>query len=311
MADCVVALDVGGTSMKGALVDASRTVRFQRTYPTPVPDGPDAVVRAIGDALEEVSAQATGLGLNTPVAAGLVVPGVVDEVRGVAVNAANIGWHDAPLVQIVSERLGVPVALSHDVRGGGLAESTMGAAAGARNSLFLALGTGIAACCIVDGNTLSAGGYAGEAGHVVVEPGGEQCPCGQRGCLERVASAAAIARRYSQRSGTQVAGAAEVADRVRAGDEIAIQVWDEGVDALVRVLTMCVTMLGPEIVVLGGGLAEAQDLLMDPVRTALDKSLSFQRRPRVVRASLGDQAGCLGAALLAWRTVAVSRSGGA
>lgn len=309
MADCVVALDVGGTSMKGALVDAARTVRFQRTFPTPVPDGPDAVVQAIGDALAEVSAQAAGLGLNAPVAAGLVVPGVVDEVRGVAVNAANIGWHEVPLVQLVGDRLGVPVALSHDVRGGGLAESTMGAAAGARNSLFLALGTGIAACCIVDGHTLSAGGYAGEAGHVVVEPGGEQCPCGQRGCLERVASAAAIARRYSQRSGAQVAGAAEVADLVRAGDEIATQVWDEGVDALVRVLTMCVTMLGPEIVVLGGGLAEAQDLLMDPVRTALDKSLSFQRRPRVVRATLGDQAGCLGAALLAWRTVAVSQSG--
>jgi glucokinase len=302
--DCVAALDVGGTSMKGALVDADRAVRFQRTYPTPVSDGPDAVVRAIGDALADVSAQADGLDLNAPVAAGLVVPGVVDEVRGVAVSAANIGWHEVPLVPLMHDRLQLPVALSHDVRGGGLAEATMGAAAGARNSLFLALGTGIAACCIVDGATLSAGGYAGEAGHVVVEPGGEQCPCGQRGCLERVASAAAIARKYTQRSGTKVAGAAEVAERVRAGDEVAIQVWDEGVDALVRVLTMCVTMLGPEIVVLGGGLAEADDLLMDPVRTALDKSLTFQRHPRVVRATLGDQAGCLGAALLAWRTVA-------
>lgn len=303
MADCVVALDVGGTSMKGALVDASRTVRFQRTYPTPVADGPDAVVRAIGDAMADVAAQAASLGLNAPVAAGLVVPGTVDEAGGVAVNAANIGWHGVPLVSLMSSRLGVPVALSHDVRGGGLAESTMGAAAGARNSLFLALGTGIAACCIVDGNTLSASGYAGEAGHVVVEPGGEPCPCGQRGCLERVSSAAAIARRYSQRSGTSVAGAAEVAALVRAGDPVAVAVWDEAVEALVRVLTMCVTMLGPEIVVLGGGLAEAQDLLMDPVATALDKSLSFQRHPRVVRATLGDQAGCLGAALLAWRTV--------
>ncbi|MET9020542.1 ROK family protein [Actinopolymorpha sp. NPDC004070] len=296
---CVAALDVGGTSMKGALVDAERRVRARMSFPTPVADGPDAVVDQIGSALETLAARAPEIGLDAPVAAGLVVPGIVDEPRGVAVAAANIGWENAPLVAVLQDRLGIPVALGHDVRGGGLAERVLGAGAGARDTLFIALGTGIAASCIVDGRPLVAGGYAGEVGHVVVEPDGELCGCGGRGCLERVASAAAVARRYTARTGTLVSGAADVALRVREGDPDAQAVWDEAVAALVTVLHTAVTLLGPEVVIVGGGLAEAEDLLLDPLRRGLEDRLTFQRRPRLVRAALGDQAGCLGAALLA------------
>ena len=299
---CVLALDVGGTSMKGALVDSHHVVRIRQAFPTPVSDGVDAVVDQIGSAFETLAAQAPGIGLAPPVAAGLAVPGIVDETNGVAVVAANIGWRDAQLSAVLRERLGLPVALGHDVRAGGLAENVLGAASGARDMLFVALGTGIAASCIVDGRPLVAGGYAGEIGHIVVEPDGEPCGCGGRGCLERVASAAGIARRYSARTGTEVAGAADVAGRVRAGDPVARAVWDEAVAALVAVLHTSVTLLGPEVVVVGGGLAEAEDLLLGPLEAQLDKRLTFQRQPRMVRAALGDQAGCLGAALLAWRS---------
>ncbi|GAA2759218.1 ROK family protein [Actinopolymorpha rutila] len=305
---CVAALDVGGTSMKGALVDADRRVRARMSFPTPVADGPDAVVDQIGTALEALAARAPETGLDAPVAAGLVVPGIVDEARGVAVVAANIGWQDAPLVATLQDRLGIPVALGHDVRGGGLAEGVLGAGAGAQDVLFVALGTGIAASCIVDGRPLVAGGYAGEVGHVVVEPDGEPCGCGGRGCLERVASAAAVARRYTARTGTPVSGAADVALRVRDGDPDALAVWDEAVAALVTVLHTAVTLLGPEVVIIGGGLAEAEDLLLDPLRRGLEERLTFQRRPRLVRAALGDQAGCLGAALLAERTTPATLS---
>ncbi|WP_020574303.1 ROK family protein [Actinopolymorpha alba] len=297
----VVALDVGGTSMKGAVVDAGHTVRARRSFPTPVADGPDAVIDQIGTAFEALTSEAVGLGLAAPSAAGLVVPGIVDEERGVAVVAANVGWRDAPLASVLGARLGIPVALGHDVRAGGLAENVLGAGVGAENALFIALGTGIAASCIVDGRPIAAGGYAGEVGHVSVDPEGEPCPCGGRGCLERVASAAGVARRYTVRSGIEVAGSAEVATRVRAGDPIARAVWDEALAALVTVLHTTVTLLGPEVVVVGGGLAEAEDLMVGPLEVQLDKRLTFQRRPRVVRAALGDQAGCLGAALLAWR----------
>lgn len=299
-ARCVVALDVGGTSMKGALVDGHRKVRARQSFPTPAADGPDAVLEQMTTAFATLAARAPEVGLESPQAAGVVVPGIVDEARGVAVVAANIGWQDAPVAPILRERLGIPVALGHDVRAGGLAESRLGAASGARDVLFVALGTGIAASCIVDGRALAAGGYAGEVGHVVVEPDGEPCGCGGRGCLERVASAAAIARRYANRSGVEVTGAAEVAAKVRAGDPVAVAVWDEAVAALVDVLHTSVTLLGPEVVVVGGGLAKASDLLLEPLEAGLDKRLTFQRRPRVVQAALGDQAGCLGAALLAW-----------
>jgi glucokinase len=299
-ARCVVALDVGGTSMKGALVDDQHNVRLRQSFPTPAAEGPDAVLDQMATAFATLTARAGEVGLESPDAAGVVVPGIVDEARGVAVVAANIGWRDAPVASILRERLGIPVALGHDVRAGGLAESRLGAATGARDVLFVALGTGIAASCIVDGRALAAGGYAGELGHVVVEPEGERCGCGGRGCLERVASAAAIARRYTSRGGAEVTGAAEVAARVRAGDRVAVAVWEEAVAALVDVLHTSVTLLGPEVVVLGGGLAEAGDLLLEPLRARLDERLTFQRRPRLVQAALGDQAGCLGAALLAW-----------
>jgi glucokinase len=116
-----------------------------------------------------------------------------------------------------------------------------------------------------------------------------------------VASAAAVARRYTSRGGIEVDGAAEVAALVRENDPLARAVWDEAVTALGAVLRTCLTLLGTEVVVVGGGLAEAGDLLLDPLRADLDRRLTFQRRPRIVGAALGDQAGCLGAALLAWR----------
>jgi glucokinase len=310
-ASCVLGLDVGGTYMKGAVIDAANQVRFRKSFATGADEAPEQVLDRIAAAFTELAAQAPGLGLTAPGAAGLCVPGIVDDVRGVAVTAANLPWRDAPLGPQLRERLGIPVALGHDVRTGGLAESVLGAAAGATNALFLPLGTGIAACCVVDGRPLVAGGFAGELGHVVVHPGGEQCPCGQRGCLERYASAAAIARRYTESGGNEgkgVDGSAAVAALVRDGDPIAVKVWDEAIDALVRALHTALTLLGSEVVVVGGGLAEAGDLLLAPLLERLDQALTFQRRPRLVRAALGDQAGCLGAGLLAWRTLSDSGS---
>jgi glucokinase len=300
----VVALDVGGTSMKGALVDEHHGVRVRRSFPTMAASGTDAVLTQMGVAFESLAAEAADHGLAPPSGAGLAVPGIVDETNGVAVVAANLPWRDLPLAGLLGDRLGIPVALGHDVRAGGLAEQVLGAGAGAQNVLFVALGTGIAASCIVDGRPLTADGYAGELGHIVVDPDGEACPCGGRGCLERVASAAAVARRYTEATGVAVDGSAAVADRVRAADPAAQSVWDDAVAALVAALHTGVTLLGPEVVVVGGGLAEADDLLLDPVRSGLAARLTFQRRPRVVRAALGDQAGCLGAALLAWRRLA-------
>jgi glucokinase len=191
------------------------------------------------------------------------------------------------------------VAFEHDVRAGGLAEGQLGAARGASDYLFLPIGTGIAGAVVIGSRPYSGHGYAGEIGHLIVEPDGPVCGCGARGCLEAIASAAAIDREYARRSGRPAQRL--VSELVVAGDPDARAVWQHAIEALARALQAYATLLAPELVVVGGGLAGAGDVLLNPLADALDALLTFQRRPRLVPAELGDQAGALGAALLAWR----------
>ncbi|NBE81088.1 ROK family protein [Micromonospora rubida] len=297
-ADVVVALDVGGTGMKCALVGPDGdTVRAER-HSTDAGRGPDAVVDTILDVAEGLAGKARADGFE-PVALGVAVPGVVDEAAGVAVWSANIGFRGVPLRDLAVARLGLPTALGHDVRAGGLAEARLGAGRGTGHVLFVAIGTGIAAAHVVDGSAATgAHGAAGEIGHILVRPGGPRCGCGRRGCLEAVASASAIARRYAELAGV-TATAAEVADRAATGEPVATRVWAEAVEALADGLATGQSLFDVETVVVGGGLAQAGPLLFDPLRAALHERMTFHREPRLVAAALGDEAGCLGAALLA------------
>ncbi|MEU5949290.1 ROK family protein [Micromonospora sp. NPDC047465] len=296
--DVVVALDVGGTGMKCALVRPDGAVLHAERHPTDAGRGPDAVVDTILAVAEGLAGKARADGL-TPVALGVAVPGVIDEARGVAVWSANVGFRDVPLRDLARARLGLPTALGHDVRAGGLAEARLGAGRDSAHVLFVAIGTGIAAAHVVDGTAVTgAHGAAGEIGHVQVRAGGPACGCGRPGCLEAVASAAAIGRRYTALAGVP-ATAADVADRAAAGEPLAADVWREAVDALADGLATGQALFDVETVVLGGGLAQAGALLLDPLRAALHERMTFHREPRLVAAALGDEAGCLGAALLA------------
>lgn len=289
-----VAVDVGGTSIKAALVDRDlAAVRVLREPTRRV--GGAADVGQIADLVSRLAGDDQVAGV------GVAVPGVVDDVTGVVRTAVNLGWRDLPLRDELAARTGLPLLVRHDVRTGALAEFTLGAAAGEADAVFLAIGTGIAAALQVDGHPLVAGGYAGEIGHLVVDPGGAPCPCGARGCLETLAAAPAVARRYAERSGRSVADAAEVAARLAQGDPDAAAVWRDAVAALATALLAAVTTLGSRVIVLGGGLAEAGEALVGPVREDLHARLTFQAPPRVVRAALGQDAGRAGAALLAWQ----------
>lgn len=302
----VIALDVGGTGMKGALLgrelEAAATVR----RPTPRRLGPDAVLDGIVSALTGLAGTAARERL-TVAHAGVVVPGIVDDTTGRVVYAANLGFADLPLAEVLRERTGLAVTVGHDVRAGAAAEAALGAARDARHALFVPIGTGIAGGIVTDGRTLTADGYAGEIGHIVVDPAGPLCGCGARGCLEAIASGPAIAAALSARTGHTVRDAARVAALVRAGDRDAIEVWNRAIDALGTVLATLTTVLAPDTVVIGGGVGEAGDLLLTPLRSALATRLTFQRVPRVTRAALGDRAGCLGAGLLAWKAVTTAQ----
>ncbi|AZP18679.1 ROK family protein [Streptomyces aquilus] len=298
----VIALDVGGTGMKAALVGTGGELLHQARRATGRDRGPDAVVDGILDFAAELHAYgAEHLG-EPASAAGVAVPGIVDAERGVAVYAANLGWRDIPLRDLLTEKLGgIPVALGHDVRTGGLAEGRIGAGQGADRFFFVPLGTGIAGAIGIGGRVeAGAHGFAGEIGHIVVRPGGTPCPCGQVGCLERYASAAAVSEAWAAVTGDPEADAADCAKAVESGDPRARTVWQNAVDALADGLVTALTLLDPRIVIIGGGLAEAGETLFTPLRDAIRQRITFQKLPSVVPAALGDTAGCLGAGLLAW-----------
>jgi glucokinase len=295
--------------MKCGLVAADGAVLHRETRPTPradVRDGGRAVLDALLETVVELSQKANAEGHRVR-AIGVVVPGVIDAEHG-TVGAENLEWVGTPVLAELKAAVrstggdDVPVVLAHDVRAGGYAELRQGALAGTTNSMFLPLGTGIAAAMIVDGSLVSGDGYAGELGHSKFIHGdaAELCACGQWGCLETVASAAALARRYAARTGRTVDGAREVMELLAAGDPDAAQVWRDAITALVDALVLYTTLVAPTRIAIGGGLVGAGETLLQPLREGVHERLTFQREPEIVAAVLGEEAGMLGAALMAW-----------
>jgi glucokinase len=294
MTSVAIAVDVGGTGIKCALVDQAGVFRQTLRRPTGREQGPAAVLATILGTAEELAVTARALDM-TPIACGVVVPGVVDEQAGVLRVSANLGLRDIRLREAVADRLGLPTALGHDVRAGALAESRLGAGRTTRRMLFLAIGTGIAGCFTLDGHIdPGAHGASGEIGHIAVRSGPDAmpCGCGGRGCLEAHSSAAAIARVYGD-------DATEVVRRARAGEPRAAEVWSDAIAALADGLLIGIALHDPKLIVLGGGLSEAGTFLFEPLAKALAERRTFHQLPELAAAELGDEAGCHGAALLA------------
>jgi glucokinase len=300
----VLAFDVGGTSIKAAAFDAAFDGSDLQLRGEPLaearrpsPQGP-AVLDAIVEAAEELRAALDDDQRGRVAAAGVAMLGLVDVAGGRARHSVNLDLHDLDVVTPLTERLGVPVALGHDVGAAGLAEYRVGSLR-VDDPFVVVIGTGIAAVSFVDGRPITgSGGQAGEFGHVVVRPGGRECPCGGRGCLETVASAGAIARIYEERSGTPVAGALDVLART-GSDPVAAEVWDDATSALADgLLTVC-ALLAPGAIVLGGGLGEAGVALTGRVQAHLKERIHVGVAPPVLSATLGSRAGVIGAALIA------------
>lgn len=287
----IIALDVGGTAMKGAVLTGSEVTGYHR-WPTPREEGPDAVVKAVIRALDSLLQEAPDA-----CSIGLVVPGLVDDHAGTAIYSENIGWRDVPFVEIIAEHTGLPVGFGHDVRAGGLAERTFGAARGQDDVLFMPIGTGISGAMFVEGHAIT-NKYAGEIGHLDIGSG-ELCACGAIGCLETIATGPSIARRYRRLTGSRVEGAKPVAERMAAGDPAAARVWHEAAESIARALAAYVSLLAPQLIVIGGGLSSAGETLLNPVEAELRRLLVWQQVPQLVTAALGDNAACLGAGIMA------------
>jgi glucokinase len=297
--DGVVAVDVGGTTVKGALVGPAGAVLARRTGPTPAAGGEAAVAAVLALAGELAGADPA----VRVVAVAAVSPGHVAD--GVVRYAANLGWRDVPLADRLTAALGVPARIDHDARAAALAEAFH---SGLQEScLYVVLGTGIGAGHVRAGRVDDgATGAAGELGHIPVYPDGEPCGCGQRGCLEVYASGAGLWRRYRPDGGAEPDGSGERVTARLGHDPAADRVWAEAVEALALALATATLLLDPGAVVLGGGVAGAGATLTTPVVARLAALLAWRAAPPVTLATLGTDAGWLGASRLAWDLVGAS-----
>jgi glucokinase len=299
-----VGLDLGGTNMKCAVVERGAgdpRVLASDSWPTDSEDGPEAVLSRVAELGRRTVAP-----LGEPATAGLALPGHFDAQRGTGVLLPNLrgDWEGRPIAGPVGERLGLPVALVNDVRALTLAELRMGAGRGAADLVCIALGTGVGGGVVIAGRMHLGLGHAGEIGHTTVDPDGPLCGCGNRGCLDRMASAESIAAAAGQPTVQAAAAAA------RAGDPAALAAFAVAGERVGRVLAGAIVLLWPERVVVGGGVAEAGDALFAPLREEIRRRACVAPIDRIaiVPAELGSYAGAVGAAL--WSAEGASGSAG-
>jgi len=307
-------LDLGGTKLLGVIVDTDRPGPPVLEERVSTPRGGDAIVGAILEVAGRLREQVGG---REVVALGLGAPGLVDRSGTLRMGPNLPGVIDLGLADLLHERLGLPVVVDNDATAAAWAEHEWGAARGHDHSMTVSLGTGIGAGFTVKGEVLrGANGFAGEPGHMIVDPTGPRCPCGQRGCWERYASGSGLGRlaREAAHAGLapslveRAGGEPEdvrgehVTDAARDGDDAAQEVLTHFAWWVALGLANLVNILDSEVIVIAGGLAEAGDLILEPTRAAYRRLvLAHDHRPEVpiVAAELGEQAAAIGAALLA------------
>lgn len=302
-------MDLGGTSVKYALIDEEGVFHFQGKLPSRADESADAVFEQLVRAFEDVEEYAKAKNIRIG-GIGIGTPGIVDTVNGdVLGGAENIkGWENFPLADLMIRATGFETLVGNDANLMGLGEAMYGAGRGAKNVVFLTVGTGIGGAVIIDGELFNGFDNRGtELGHVPLIANGEPCACGSVGCLEHYASTSALVRRFTQRiteanisyPGEEING--ELIVRLyKEGDEIATQSLDEHCDFLGHGIAGFINIFSPQRIVIGGGLSEAGDFYIQKVsekahRYAIsDCAVNTQ----IMAASLGNKAGCVGAASL-------------
>jgi len=302
-------IDLGGTNFMAALGDANGNLVAEEKQPTDAHEGPAAVLDRIAASIERLAAKAG----RAPSAVGFGVPGLVDFVSGETRFLPNLPtqWRGVPVAGILSARLGCPVHLLNDARAATLGESMFGHGRDVQTMVLFTLGTGVGGGVVIDGRLrLGPLGAAGEIGHICVQPGGLLCGCGCRGCLETIVSGPALAAEGMRlvlsgnapllheicggdvaRVSPEALGAA-----ARAGDPGAVAVLERAGSLLGLAASAVVLALHPELIVLGGGVASLDELLMGPMRRSLGEHVRMfpVAGVRIARSKLGDRAGVYG-----------------
>lgn len=301
-----VGFDIGGTNLRAGVVTDEGEIIDVRSVPTP--DDSAALESAAVDMIVDIRAE------HDIAAVGLAIAGFIDPEREFVRFAPHLAWVDAPVRAKLQAHLDIPVVIEHDANSAAWGEWRFGAGRGAKDWVFFAVGTGIGATLMTE-DTIYRGafGTAPEFGHIVVVPGGRECSCGKRGCLERYASGTALPDTFRelrpQFPGSVLgdnANGVEIAQAAREGDPLGAAVMDDFARWLGQGLSIVADVLDPELIVLGGGVAGDADLYLETAATTMASSIvGAGHRPlaRVATAELGSAAGMIGVADLARRAV--------
>lgn len=290
-----IGIDIGGTAIKAGLLDPSGelvTVARRDSVPTQ----PDDIVAQTVSLVHEL---AEGLDAFS---VGVAVAAFLDPSRDTVVLSPNIAWENRPLRAELESTLGVPISIENDANAAAWGEYQRGAGVGAESMVMFTLGTGVGGAVIV-GDSLLVGshGIAGELGHIIVEPDGPQCGCGQFGCLEAVASATAFVREYRDQTGDHTVTTATIAQALSDRPELSTALFGRAARGFALALLDIQAVLDPQCVVLGGGMADKAGAVLLPLIehewAELSRSRRSAARPDLRLAKLGNNAGVIGAAL--------------
>jgi glucokinase len=307
-----IGIDIGGTKIAGALVSADGVIVRESRVPTPATE-PDAIADAVVGLIQNLS---EGVEVT---AAGVAAAGFVDAARANIVYAPNLSWRNEPFKAKLEAKLDIPVFIDNDANAAGWAEYRFGAGRGYRHMVMLTIGTGVGGAIIADGKLLRGGfGVAAELGHIRHIPNGRLCGCGRHGCIEQYGSGTALLKSAIELANTDPDKGARLAELMREnqGELTGVQVYqaisehDPGALGLLRDLGVAMgktiatlaAVLDPEIVVIGGGVSAAGELLLEPMREGFISSLSakgFRPELKIETAQFVNDAGVVGAADLA------------
>ncbi len=297
-----IGIDLGGSKIALGLVSPADEILARRRIDTNAAAGLERVVERIADEVEALAATLTSE--EAVAAVGVGAPGPLDHIKGELLTLVNLpGISNSPFRRVLSERLALPVALDHDAKVAALGEFHFGAGRGRDSMIYIVIGTGVGAAIIYQGALLyGEGNSAGECGHMTVDPRGRPCHCGSRGCLEAYTGGPALSRQYAEMTGDDITGA-DIAARARSGDVQALQVFTDAGRALGIAIASLAMTLNIETFVIGGSVAKAGDLLLEPARETLPGYAfrAVSERVRVVASELGEDAPILGAAHMARR----------